>query len=52
MPIARSSNRIEATYDHWAPLSDDAFELSMANFEEFCRHSLVPDKTVFQSFLS
>lgn len=44
MPIARSSNRIEATYDHWAPLSDDAFELSMANFEEFCRHSLVPDK--------
>ena len=44
MPIARSSNRVEAAYNHWEPLSDQEFALSMSDFEEYCKNSLVPDK--------
>lgn len=44
MPIARSSNRIKTPYEHWQPLTDQEFEISMDNFVEYCKNSLVLDK--------
>lgn len=38
-----SNNQLEAVYEHWKPLTDQQFELSMTDFKEFCRNSIVLD---------
>lgn len=42
--MANSANKVEAVYEHWEPLSDDEFALSMQDFREFCRNSIVLDE--------
>lgn len=44
MVKARAANRIDPVYSHWEPLTDEEFEASMTDFEEFCRHSIILDK--------
>lgn len=44
MVKARSANRIEPVYEHWQPLSDEEFALSMSDFREFCKNSIILDK--------
>ena len=44
MVKARSANRIEPVYEHWQPLSDEEFALSMSDFKEFCKNSIILDK--------
>lgn len=44
MTKARAANRIEPVYEHWKPLSDEEFALSMSDFREFCRNSIILDK--------
>lgn len=44
MVKARAANRIDPIYEHWKPLTDDEFEISMTDFKEFCKHSILLDK--------
>lgn len=44
MPKARAANAVEAVYEHWTPLSDAEFALSMEDFREFCKNSIVLDE--------
>ncbi len=44
MVKARAANRIEPVYNHWDKLSQEEFDKSMMDFEEFCRHSIILDK--------
>lgn len=42
--MAVSANQIQPVYSHWKPLSDDEFMLSMTDFREYCRNSIIYDK--------
>ena len=44
MVKARAANRIESVYNHWEKLSQEEFDASLQDFEEFCRHSIILDK--------
>ena len=44
MVKARAANRIEPVYNHWEKLSQEEFDASLQDFEEFCRHSIILDK--------
>ena len=44
MVKARAANRIEPVYSHWKPLSEEEFDLSLTDFEEFCKQSIILDK--------
>lgn len=44
MSKARAANRIEPIYEHWEPLSDEEFALSMTDFREFCKNSILLDE--------
>lgn len=42
--MANSANKVTAVYEHWEPLTDEEFELSMEDFREFCRNSILLDE--------
>lgn len=44
MTKARAANKIEPVYEHWKPLTDEEFAVSMTDFREFCRNSIVLDE--------
>ena len=39
-----SANQIQPVYSHWEGLTDEQFMLSMTDFEEYCRNSIIYDK--------
>lgn len=39
-----SANQIQPVYNHWEGLTDEEFMLSMTDFEEYCRNSIIYDK--------
>ena len=39
-----SANQIQPVYSHWEGLTDEEFMLSMTDFEEYCRNSIIYDK--------
>lgn len=39
-----SANQIQPVYSHWEGLTDEQFMMSMTDFEEYCRNSIIYDK--------